>query len=78
MPREMRLASQSSLSTWTLTLLANLDVLLDGLLAVAHAIVRDIGDVDEAIEPADIDERAEGHDLADGALEDLALGEGAP
>src|SRR5690606_31377152 len=52
-------------------LLADLEVALDRPLAVAHAVVGDVRDVDEAVHAADVDERAEGHDLADGALDDL-------
>jgi hypothetical protein len=57
--------------------LAFLDVLFDGLLAEAHAVVGEVGEVDQAVDAADVDERAEGHDLADGALDGLALGQRA-
>src|SRR5262249_50201504 len=54
-------------------LLPLLDVLGDGLLAEAGAVVAHVADVDQAVHAAQINERPEGHDLADDAVDDLAL-----
>src|SRR5262245_32762483 len=54
-------------------LLAFLDVLGDGSFAEAHAVVAEVLHVHEAVEPADVHEGAEGHDLADDAVEDVAF-----
>ncbi len=69
MPSEMRWVSGLKRMTCTLTLLAD----LQRLGRVVDAAPRDVGDVQQAVDAAEIDEGAVVGDVLDHAVEDLAF-----